>query len=52
MVTEAEQIMTGAPCCGERIAKCNQLMRIEEELGGESRLAAETFRKAGGFRHA
>ena len=27
------QIKTGAPCRGERTAKYNQLIRIEEELG-------------------
>ncbi len=27
------QIKTGAPCRGERVAKYNQLLRIEEELG-------------------
>jgi enolase len=31
------QIKTGAPCRGERTAKYNQLLRIEEELGGEAR---------------
>jgi len=31
--TEAGQIKTGAPCRGERTAKYNQLLRIEEELG-------------------
>ena len=30
----AGQIKTGAPCRSDRIAKYNQLMRIEEELGG------------------
>jgi enolase len=29
----APQIKTGAPCRGERVAKYNQLSRIEEELG-------------------
>ena len=28
------QIKTGAPCRSERLAKYNQLLRIEEELGG------------------
>ncbi len=28
------QIKTGAPCRGERVAKYNRLLRIEEELGG------------------
>ena len=27
------QIKTGAPCRSERVAKYNQLLRIEEELG-------------------
>jgi enolase len=31
--TNAGQIKTGAPCRGERTAKYNQLLRIEEELG-------------------
>jgi enolase len=30
------QIKTGAPCRGERTAKYNRLLRIEEELGGKS----------------
>jgi enolase len=30
---------TGAPCRGERVAKYNQLLRIEEELGTQSRYA-------------
>jgi enolase len=30
------QIKTGAPCRGERNAKYNQLMRIEEELGDDA----------------
>jgi len=29
------QIKTGAPCRGERVAKLNQLLRIEEEAGGK-----------------
>ncbi|HNT06511.1 MAG TPA: phosphopyruvate hydratase, partial [Anaerolineae bacterium] len=29
----AGQIKTGAPCRSERVAKYNQLLRIEEELG-------------------
>ena len=29
------QIKTGAPCRSERLAKYNQLLRIEEELGAE-----------------
>jgi enolase len=37
------QIKTGAPCRSERTAKYNQLLRIEEELGG--RYAGEKFRR-------
>lgn len=33
VATRAGQIKTGAPCRGERLAKYNQLLRIEEELG-------------------
>jgi enolase len=39
VATGAGQIKTGAPCRGERIAKYNQLARIEEELGSEARFA-------------
>eukprot|EP00301_Raphidiophrys_heterophryoidea_P014852 c23323_g1_i1.p1 GENE.c23323_g1_i1~~c23323_g1_i1.p1 ORF type:complete len:457 (+),score=117.97 c23323_g1_i1:1-1371(+) len=38
------QIKTGAPCRGERTAKYNQLMRIEDELGDKCRYAGESFR--------
>ncbi|XP_059303785.1 enolase 1, chloroplastic [Lycium ferocissimum] len=37
------QIKTGAPCRSERLAKYNQLLRIEEELG-DVRYAGESFR--------
>jgi enolase len=33
------QIKTGAPARGERTAKYNQLLRIEEELGEDARFA-------------
>ena len=33
VATNAGQIKTGAPCRSERVAKFNQLLRIEEELG-------------------
>lgn len=40
------QIKTGAPCRSERLAKYNQLLRIEEELGAENTIyAGEGFRK-------
>uniref|UniRef100_A0A8C8JU10 phosphopyruvate hydratase n=1 Tax=Oncorhynchus tshawytscha TaxID=74940 RepID=A0A8C8JU10_ONCTS len=38
------QIKTGAPCRSERLAKYNQLMRIEEELGDQARFAGYNFR--------
>jgi enolase len=33
------QIKTGAPARSERVAKSNQLLRIEEELGDRARYA-------------
>ncbi|CAN8070807.1 unnamed protein product [Agarophyton chilense] len=38
------QIKTGAPCRSERLAKYNQLLRIEEELGDEAVYAGAGFR--------
>ncbi|TMS10494.1 Gamma-enolase [Larimichthys crocea] len=38
------QIKTGAPCRSERLAKYNQLMRIEEELGDQAHFAGHNFR--------
>lgn len=38
------QIKTGAPCRSERLAKYNQLLRIEEELLGKSTYAGKDFR--------
>merc|ERR1711992_223915 len=38
------QIKTGAPCRSERLAKYNQLLRIEEELGSNAVFAGEKFR--------
>merc|ERR1719491_1774352 len=38
------QIKTGAPCRSERLAKYNQLIRIEEELGDKAYYAGEGFR--------
>ncbi|KAL4658496.1 alpha-enolase isoform X2 [Arapaima gigas] len=38
------QIKTGAPCRSERLAKYNQLLRIEEELGDKARFAGKKFR--------
>jgi len=38
------QIKTGAPCRSERLAKYNQLIRIEEELGSKCKFAGTSFR--------
>jgi len=38
------EIKTGAPCRSERLAKYNQLLRIEEELGSEAKFAGLKFR--------
>ena len=38
------QIKTGAPCRSERLAKYNQILRIEEELGEAAVFAGEKFR--------
>jgi enolase len=44
----AGQIKTGAPARGERTAKYNQLLRIEEELGEDARFAGwDAFPRAG-----
>ncbi|KKA30768.1 hypothetical protein TD95_004648 [Thielaviopsis punctulata] len=42
----AGQIKTGAPCRSERLAKLNQLLRIEEELGDKAVYAGTSFRTA------
>ncbi|KAI8914125.1 Enolase, C-terminal TIM barrel domain-containing protein [Entophlyctis helioformis] len=39
------QIKTGAPCRSERLAKYNQLLRIEEQLGPRARYAGANFRR-------
>ena len=37
VAVNAGQIKTGAPCRSERVAKYNQLLRIEQELGAVSK---------------
>lgn len=39
------QIKAGAPCRSERLAKYNQLLRIEEQLGKDAKYAGKNFRK-------
>lgn len=47
VATNAGQIKTGAPARGERTAKYNQLLRIEEMMGSEARFAGwDTFRRS------
>jgi enolase len=41
------QIKTGAPCRGERTAKYNQLLRIEEALGADAIFPGMNFRTPG-----
>lgn len=38
------QIKTGAPCRTERLAKYNQILRIEEELGADAKYAGANYR--------
>jgi enolase len=47
VATNAGQIKSGAPARGERTAKYNQLLRIEESLGVEARYVGwSTFRRS------
>jgi len=48
VATNAGQIKTGAPCRSDRVAKYNQLLRIEEELGDEARFLGGTALARGG----
>ena len=41
------QIKSGAPCRSERLAKYNQLLRIEEQLGSSATYAGKNFRFPG-----
>ena len=43
VATDAGQIKSGAPSRGERTAKYNQLLRIEEELGDAARYAGRSL---------
>ena len=42
VATGCGQIKTGAPCRSDRVAKYNQLLRIEEQLGSAARYAGRT----------
>ncbi len=50
VATNAGQIKTGSLARSDRLAKYNQLIRIEEELGSDARYAGRTALKA--FAHA
>ena len=39
VATSATQIKTGSLCRSDRVAKYNQLLRIEQQLGSEARYA-------------
>jgi len=38
------EIKSGAPCRSDRLAKYNQILRIEEELGSKAMFAGKLFR--------
>ncbi|QIK62532.1 phosphopyruvate hydratase [Leucobacter viscericola] len=42
VATDCGQIKTGAPARSDRVAKYNQLLRIEEELGGAAKYAGRS----------
>jgi enolase len=45
VAVNASQIKSGAPCRSERVAKYNQLLRIEEMLSGRASFAKLMFKK-------
>jgi enolase len=46
VATNAGQIKTGSTSRSDRIAKYNQLLRIEEELGDSAKYGVELLRKS------
>jgi enolase len=50
VAADAGQIKAGAPVRGERVAKYNRLLRIEEALGTRAEYAGRMFCERGGFR--
>jgi enolase len=53
VATNAGQIKSGAPARSERVAKYNQLLRLEEELGDQARfLGAASLSGAVGVSYA
>ena len=49
VATRAGQIKAGAPVRGERVAKYNRLLRIEESLGATAEYMGRYFMQRGGF---
>ena len=45
VATNCGQIKTGAPARSDRVAKYNQLLRIEEQLGGQAEYGAKFWNK-------
>jgi enolase len=45
VATNCGQIKTGAPARSDRVAKYNQLLRIEEQLGGQAVYGGTLWRK-------
>ena len=45
VATGSGQIKTGSACRTDRVCKYNQLLRIEEELGGQARYGAELWKQ-------
>lgn len=43
------EIKSGAPCRSDRLAKYNQILRIEEELGDKAVFAGKAFRDPSGL---
>ena len=41
----SKMIKTGSGCRGERIAKFNQLIRIENYLGDKAKFASDAFKR-------
>jgi enolase len=48
VATDAGQIKTGSLCRSDRVAKYNQLLRIQQRLGGKARFASPARIKVGG----
>jgi enolase len=52
VAVSAAHLKTGSGCRGERVAKFNRLLRIENELGDQARFAGGAAFQPGAFREA